>query len=49
MQRQWYLGLGIIVIGVFLLIMMMHDVMWFLAFLIPIIVIAIHDLFQKKL
>ena len=48
MQRQWYLGLGIIIISVLLLMMIMHDVMWFLAFLIPIIVIAIHDLFQKK-
>ena len=48
MQRQWYLGLGIIIICIFLIMTIMHDIRWFVAFAIPIVVLAVYDLFQKK-
>ena len=47
MRRQWYLGFGVILIVLFLLFVMLHDVRWFFIFLIPILLIGIYDLTQQ--
>jgi glutamate synthase domain-containing protein 2 len=48
MRRQWYLGFGIVLVGVFLFLVMISDAIWFLAVLIPILLIWAYDLTQKK-
>ncbi|GGI81852.1 FMN-binding glutamate synthase family protein [Legionella impletisoli] len=48
MRRQWYLGFGIVLLAIFLFFVMLHDTVWFLALLIPLIVLWIYDLAQKK-
>lgn len=48
MRRQWYIGFGICLLGLLALFAMMHDIRWFIAFLVLILVIWIHDLLQKK-
>lgn len=48
MRRQWYIGFGIIVLSIFALFLMLHDIRWFFAFCIPIIILWIYDLVQKK-
>lgn len=48
MRRQWYLGFGIVLLIVFALFAMLHGIIWFIAFLIPIIILWIYDLLQKK-
>ncbi|ETO92416.1 FMN-binding glutamate synthase family protein [Legionella oakridgensis] len=48
MRRQWYIGFGIIILTLFLTLVMLHDTVWFLAVLIPLILLWIYDLVQKK-
>ena len=48
MRRQWYLGFALILATLLLLFVMFHDLRWFLAFLIPIILLWIYDLLQTK-
>lgn len=48
MRRQWYLGFGIVLLSVLLVLMMLHDARWFLVFLTPIILLWAYDLLQKK-
>jgi len=48
MRRKWYLGFGIVLVVVFLFFMMLRDVHWFILFLVPIVLIATYDTFQKK-
>lgn len=48
MRRQWYLGFGIILLALFLILVMLHDSSWFLIFLTPIIILWIYDLVQTK-
>lgn len=48
MRRQWYLGFGIVVLSIFLMLVMLHDAVWFLVLLIPLIVLWIYDLIQTE-
>lgn len=48
MRRQWYLGFGIILLGLLLFLIMLHDARWFLALVIPIIVLWTYDLLQRR-
>lgn len=48
MRRQWYLGFGIILLLILAMFMMLHDIHWFIAFLIPLLMLWIYDLFQKN-
>ncbi|WP_133131281.1 FMN-binding glutamate synthase family protein [Legionella yabuuchiae] len=48
MRRQWYIGFGIVLLSIFLFFVMLHDTVWFFALLIPLIILWIYDLAQKK-
>lgn len=48
MRRQMYLFLGTILLLLFLLFAMWHDVRWFLVIAIPLLAIWIYDLTQDK-
>lgn len=48
MRRQWYLAFGIVLLVVFFILVMMHDIKWFGILLIPLIIIWIYDVVQKK-
>ncbi len=48
MRRHWYLGLGMVLLAIFLILMMLQHVVWFLLVLIPLILIAVYDINQKK-
>ena len=48
MRRQWYLGFGVVLLAVLLFFAMLHDVRWFFLFMVPLIIVAICDLFQRK-
>lgn len=48
MRRQWYIGFAIVLLVFMALFAMLHDMRWFIAFCIPIIILWIHDLLQKK-
>lgn len=48
MRRQWYLGFGVVLLGLFLVLLMLHDARWFLVFFTPIIILWVYDLAQKK-
>ncbi len=48
MRRQWYLGFGVILLAILLLFAMFHDIRWFLAFMIPLALVGLYDLLQKK-
>lgn len=48
MRRQWYIGFGVVLLILLALFAMLHDVRWFIGFLIPVILLGIYDLVQKK-
>lgn len=48
MRRQWYIGFGIVILVLLALFAMVHDLRWFIAFLIPIVILWIYDLLQTK-
>lgn len=48
MRRQWYLGFGVLLLVLLALFAMIHNVRWFIGFLIPIILLWIYDLVQTK-
>ncbi len=48
MRRQWYTAFGIVVIVIFLILTMLHDMRWFFVFFTPVIFLWIYDLLQKK-
>ncbi|CEG55580.1 FMN-binding glutamate synthase family protein [Legionella fallonii] len=48
MRRQWYLGFAVMLAVLLALFIMLHDVKWFGFFLIPIIVLWIYDVLQRK-
>ncbi|QDP72861.1 FMN-binding glutamate synthase family protein [Legionella israelensis] len=48
MHRQWYIGFGIVLLAIFLILVMLHDAIWFLALAIPLAVVGIYDVMQKK-
>ncbi|WP_133128438.1 FMN-binding glutamate synthase family protein [Legionella nagasakiensis] len=48
MRRQWYIGFGIVILTLFLILVMLHDTIWFLALLIPLILLWLYDLLQTK-
>lgn len=48
MRRQWYLGFGVVIVTLFLILVMLHDARWFAAILVPLTILWIYDLIQKK-
>jgi len=48
MRRQWYLALGTVLLALFLLFAMLHDMRWFLFLLVPLIALWIYDVTQTK-
>ncbi len=48
MRRQWYIGFGLVLLVLLALFTMLHDVKWFIGFMIPVIALGIYDLLQKK-
>ncbi|WP_058472990.1 FMN-binding glutamate synthase family protein [Legionella quateirensis] len=48
MRRQWYIGFGVVLLTLMALFAMFHDIRWFIGFLIPLIMLWIYDLCQKK-
>ena len=48
MRRQWYLGFGLVLLGLFLVLMMLHDIRWFFVFITPLIVLWFYDVLQKR-
>ena len=48
MRRQWYLGFGIVIMTVFLTLVMLHDAIWFLGVMVPLILLWAYDVLQKK-
>ncbi|MGQ3891381.1 FMN-binding glutamate synthase family protein [Legionella sp. CNM-4043-24] len=48
MRRQWYLGLGLVLLSLFMILVMIDNTDWFLMILIPLILLWIYDLLQKK-
>jgi glutamate synthase domain-containing protein 2 len=47
-RRQWYLGFATLLLLILLVLIMLHDALWFLILLIPLIIISAYDLIQKK-
>jgi len=47
MRRQWYIGFGIVLLAIFLVLVMLHDTRWFFVFLTPLVLLWIYDLLQK--
>lgn len=48
MRREWYLSFGILLIVMLSFFTMLHGAKWFIAFLIPLLLLWIYDLLQKK-
>lgn len=48
MRRRWYLALGTVLLAVFLVLVMLHDVRWFLLILIPLVGLWFYDVTQTK-
>jgi glutamate synthase domain-containing protein 2 len=48
MRRQWYIGFAVILIMLLAIFIMLQDLRWFVLFLIPIAVLWIYDLLQRK-
>lgn len=48
MRRQWYIGFAVILLGIFLLLIMLHDAIWFLAIIVPVALIWLYDVSQKQ-
>lgn len=48
MRHQWYVGFGVALLIALVFFAMLHDIKWFLVFLIPLIILWIYDLVQTK-
>lgn len=48
MRRQWYIGFGVILLCIFAIFAMLQDILWFIVFLIPIVILWIYDISQTK-
>ncbi|MCX7117466.1 MAG: FMN-binding glutamate synthase family protein [Legionellales bacterium] len=48
MRRQWYIGFGVVILALFLMLVMFHDARWFMVLLVPMMIIWAYDLLQKK-
>ena len=48
MRRDFYLGFGVILIVILLALVMIHHGWWFLLVFIPLMLIGIHDRFQRR-
>ncbi|KTD57746.1 FMN-binding glutamate synthase family protein [Legionella shakespearei] len=48
MRRQWYIGFGVVLLVLLAFFAMLHDVKWFIGFMIPVIILWIYDITQKK-
>lgn len=48
MRRNWYMGLAVVLIAIALLLLIWHSLIWFLVILIPLAIIWLYDITQKK-
>jgi len=48
MRRQWYLGFGVVLLIIFFTLVLLHDAISFCIALIPLIILWVYDLIQKK-
>lgn len=48
MRRQWYIGFGVALLITLAFFAMLESLVWFLGFLIPLIILWIYDVVQKK-
>ena len=48
MRRQWYIGFGIVSLSLLLALMMLHSARLFFLFFIPLVILWIYDVCQKK-
>lgn len=48
MRRQWYIGFGIALLMTLAFFAMLHSIQWFIGFMIPLVILWIYDLMQKK-
>jgi len=48
MRRQWYIGFGIALLIALSFFAMLESIRWFIGLLIPLIILWIYDLIQKK-
>lgn len=48
MRRQWYLGFAVVLLIMFSFLIMLHDGRWFVLFTVPLAVLGVYDLLQKK-
>lgn len=48
MRRQWYIGFGIVLLTLLFVTVLLHDTVLFLIALIPLFVLWMYDLIQKK-
>ncbi|MFT4060040.1 MAG: FMN-binding glutamate synthase family protein [Legionella sp.] len=48
MRRQWYIGFGVALLIVFAVFAMLHSLYWFIAFMMPLVLLWIYDVTQKK-
>ena len=47
MRRKFYLGFGISLLALLLALIMIHHGMWFLLVLVPLVLVFVHDYFQR--
>lgn len=48
MRRQWYIGFGVVLLALFFILVLLHDATTFLIALIPLVILWVYDLVQKK-
>ena len=48
MRRTWYIAFGIILIATACIFIMLNDIIWFYALMVPLIIIAIYDYTQTE-
>jgi glutamate synthase domain-containing protein 2 len=47
-RRKWYLGFGLVLLFIFYITLMFHNLLLFFSFLIPLLILGVHDFFQTK-
>ncbi len=48
MRGKFYFGFDLVLLCLFLILVMLHDVRWFLIVLIPLAILYVYDITQKK-
>lgn len=48
MRDRFYYAFGLFLLAIFLILVMLHDARWFIVVIIPLVLIYLYDIFQKK-